>query len=164
MLTMLMVLALAPAGSQETFDLQTTLQGLYEEMAEGVLHSTSEAPAMAVSATLCTPDWVFIDLAGQRQSWPQARTATATVLRTAPFAPITHAIQKLSVDGEQVTVIVTVTVEVEGPDATWQSPDRTPPRNEATTFRDTWVRVGDQWKMKAREQLGQPHVSAAVLH
>jgi hypothetical protein len=164
MMTMLLVLALAPAGAQDTFPLQVTLQGLYEEISEGVAHATTDAPAAALSATLCTPDWVFIDAAGGRQSWAQARAATARVLRTAPFDTITPVIQQLTVVGDHATVIVTVTIAVEGSDATWRAPDRTSPRDETTTFRDTWVKVGEAWKMQSREQIGQPQVRAETQH
>ena len=27
---------------------------------------------------------------------------------------------------------------------------------EATVFRDGWIRVADDWKLKSREQIGQP--------
>ena len=29
---------------------------------------------------------------------------------------------------------------------------------EATVFRDSWIKVADDWKLKSREQIGQPRV------
>jgi hypothetical protein len=30
---------------------------------------------------------------------------------------------------------------------------------DTTTFKDRWVRVADEWKLKSREQIGRPSVS-----
>jgi hypothetical protein len=44
----------------------------------------------------------------------------------------------------------------------WQlRPDLKLPRVETTTFRDTWVKAGDSWRMKSREQIGKPDARTA---
>ena len=37
--------------------------------------------------------------------------------------------------------------------------ERTHALSELMTFRDTWVRTGDSWKFKTREQVGSPKES-----
>jgi hypothetical protein len=171
-----MLLALACVGcdisQQATFQLRVQLQALYEEMAESVIHLTAAGSSASASAVLYTPDWVFVDASGQRQSLDQARSETGA-LRRSPFDTITHSIQKLTVSGDQVTVIVKVAVAVGRADTDqqaaamgrltgWQElPGFKLPSVETTTFRDTWVKAGDSWKMKSREQLGKPDVRAA---
>jgi hypothetical protein len=31
--------------------------------------------------------------------------------------------------------------------------------SQLTRYRDTWVRAGDSWKLKMREQVGQPRTA-----
>jgi hypothetical protein len=172
-----MLLALACVGCdisrEATFQLRVQLQALYEEMAESVIHLPTDGSSASASAVLYTPDWVFIDASGQRQSLDQARSGTAGALRRSPFDTITHSIQKVTVSGDQATVIVKVAVAVGGANTDqqaaamgrltgWQElPDVQLPRVETTMFRDTWVKAGDSWKMKSREQIGKPDVRAA---
>jgi hypothetical protein len=156
-----------------TFQIQAQLQALYEQMAETVSHLTLSAGAAAATDVLVTPDWVFIDASGQRQSMPQARAGGASTLRTPSFDTITNVIQKVTVSGDQATVIVKVAVATDaqeidrqaamlGQVSGWQEiPDLELPKIETTTFRDTWVKSGESWKMKTREQVGKPDVRAA---
>jgi hypothetical protein len=186
MAAIFLALALARAGTcvgcdisqADTFALQAQLQGLYEEMAEGAIHSTADDVAAPLTAELYAPDWVFIDASGQRQSLAQAQSATASALRSSPFDTITHSIQKVTASGYQVTVIVKVAVTMAGPDVNrqtamlgrttgWQLlPDLKLPRVETTTFRDTWVKAGNSWRMKSREQVGKPdaHTASANIY
>lgn len=171
-----MLLALSCVGcdisQKATFQVQVQLQALYEEMAEGVINTAAGAASARTTAVLYTPDWVFVDASGQRQSLEQARSESSGALHRSPFDTITHAIQKLTVSGDQVTVIVKVAVATGGADVDqrfaamgrlngWQERPDNLPRVETTTFRDTWVKAGDSWKMKSREQLGKPDVRAA---
>jgi hypothetical protein len=178
MLAMLLTLACVGCdiSQKATFQVQVQLQALYEEMAESVIHLKAGGSSASATAVLYTPDWVFVDASGQRQSLDQARSETGGALRRSPFDTITHSIQKLSLSGDQATVIVKVAVAVGGADndqqaATmgrltgWQElPDFKLPRVETTTFKDTWVKAGDSWKMKSREQLGKPDVRAAPAY
>jgi hypothetical protein len=181
MVAMFLVLALAPAGrcvgcdisQKSNFALQAQLLGLYEEIAEGATHSTADDSEAPLTEVLYTPDWVFIDASGQHQSLAEARSATASALHSMPFETITHTIQKLTASEDQVTVIVKIAIAMAPPNVdreakmvgkttSWKLlPDLPLPRVETTMFRDTWVKAGDSWKMKSREEIGKPNAATA---
>src|ERR1022692_3778885 len=114
MLMMLLALALAPAKSDkpDKLTLQAQVQGLYEEISEAIMHATpAEQGVDALHSVLYTPDWEFIDDTGQHQTWQQASAAAA--FHPIPFNPIVHVIQKFTINGDTVTVLVQVVVDTD---------------------------------------------------
>ena len=167
MLTMLLALALAPAGPQkpDTFTAQIKLQGLYDEIGEAITHATPAAQGVETLRTvLYTPDWEFIDASGRHQSWQQASAASEATFHATPFDAIRHAIQRLTLKGDEATVVVKVTVETDQSHVDAHATQMPQFRDQTMTFRDTWVRSGDTWKMKSREQVGKPETHAAALY
>ena len=165
MLMMVMVMALAPAlaPQPDTFTAKTELQGLYEEISEAIMHATGGGET--VRPVLYMPDWEFIDASGQHQSWPQVRVAASvSAFRAAPFDVIRHVIQKLMIQGDVATVVVQVTVETDASHVDAYATQLPHARDQTTTFRDTWVKNGDGWKMKSRQQVGKPQVRPAALY
>jgi hypothetical protein len=165
MLTMVMVMALAPAAvpQPDTFTAETELQGLYEEISEAVMHAT--AGVETVRPVLYSADWEFIDAAGQHQSWPQVSVASSvSAFRAAPFDVIRHVIQKLTIQGNVATVVVQVTIETDESRVDAYAAQLPRARDQTTTFRDTWVKNGDAWKMKSSQQIGKSQVRPAALY
>ena len=58
------------------------------------------------------------------------------------------------------TVLVNVTTvrTVIDNDGQYGSKGRSHTLAETAVYRDGWVRVGDEWRLKSREQVGQPKV------
>jgi hypothetical protein len=174
MLMLLLSLALAPAGSPlaptssqklDAFIAQAQFQALYEEIAEAIMHATpADQGVEALRSVLYTPDWEFIDASGQHQSWQQASAASASAAHAIPFDVIRHAIQKLAITGDEATVVVKITVETEQAKVDVSATKMPHPRDQTMTFRDKWVRSGDTWKMKSREQVGQAATRDAALY
>ncbi|HEX4346260.1 MAG TPA: hypothetical protein VHZ73_01745 [Vicinamibacterales bacterium] len=169
MLSILLSLACIGCDASNTAAFQThaELQALYEEMAETVAHATVESPA-TVSGVLITPDWTFVDASGARHSFSEAQALVQSALRVAPFDTITNTIDKLSLATDTAIVVVKVTVAARAPalDAQtkwmgqfdgWHEVPKVPlPRPETRTFKDTWVKAGNSWKMQTREEVGKP--------
>jgi hypothetical protein len=67
----------------------------------------------------------------------------------------------LSVDSGGATVVVNVStvrtiVDHEG---RYGRPDASRTLTATTPFRDRWVKVADEWKLKSRDQIGRPSES-----
>jgi hypothetical protein len=173
MLMLLLALALAPAGSPapagsqklDTFIAQAQFQALYEEIGETIMHATpADQGIEALRSVLYTPDWEFIDASGQHESWQQASTAAASAAHATPFDAIRHAIQKLTITGDEATVVVKIIIETEKAKVDVNATTMPHPSDQTMTFRDKWVRSGDTWKMKSREQVGQAATRDAALY
>jgi hypothetical protein len=109
---------------------------------------------------LYTSDWVFIDATGQRHSWSQVREEAVRTLESPRVDSITQSIQTLSLvpTGATVRVNVTTVRTMVDNDGRYGRKGGSHTLTEATVFRDSWIKVADDWKLKLREQIGQPRV------
>jgi hypothetical protein len=109
-------------------------------------------------AVLYTPDWSLVDSKGQRHAWAELRQREVAALKEPMADSINPIIQKVALGPDGATVVVTVetmrtTVDTAGH---YGRPGLTHTLTEDAVFRDRWVRVAGNWKLKAREEIGQP--------
>jgi ketosteroid isomerase-like protein len=155
---LLLVMALVAGPAPDTFDVQAELQGLYDEISQATLQFVTPSDVDQFHEVLYTSDWVFVDATGQKRNWSQMREGAIQALSAPPLGSMSQPIRKLSVDPEGVTVMVDLTtvrtiVDHEG---RYGKAEASHTLTETTVFRDRWVRVSGEWKLKSREQIGQP--------
>ncbi len=139
MMTTLVLIAGLLLGSQTTAFVQTELQGLYGEIsqtrAQAAGATTTANDIDALHDTLFTQDWTFVDKSGHTQTWMDLRQKEIDTASQPPAHEVLYQpIKKLSLSSDGCTATVTV------------------PDNK-TTYEDTWVKVGESWKMKTRREL-----------
>jgi hypothetical protein len=152
---------LTPGPPPAAFEVQMALQGLYDEISQAMLAFESASDVDLFHDVLCTPDWVFVDATGQKQTWPQARERAIRALSAPTPDAMIQPIQKLSLipDGATVVVKVTTVRTIVDTDGRYGRPGKSHTLTETTVYRDGWVRTADAWKLKSREQIGGPTVS-----
>ena len=159
---LLLTLALlGPAALSNTFAVRTELQGIYDEISQATLQFVTASDVDLFHDVLYTPDWVFIDATGHTQTWPQVRQQALEALTAPPPDSMIQSIQKLSLGSDDVTVVVNLTtirgiVDHEG---RYGRQGASHTLTETIAFRDRWVRVSEEWKLKSREHIGGPTVS-----
>ena len=161
LVVMLALTLLQQGAPPDAFEVQGELQGMYDEISQATLQFVTESDVDLFHEVLYTPDWVFVDRAGQKQTWPQVRERAIQALSAPRLNSMIQPIQKLSLVPDGATAVVRVTtvrtiVDTEG---RYGRQGASHTLKETTTFRDTWVRVSDAWKQKSREQIGRPTVS-----
>ena len=158
----ILALALLQPGSQDLFMVHGELQGLYEELSQGVLQAGNETDLDDLDAVLYTPDWVLVDADGKQHGWPEIRDETIKAQTSTPLERMTQTIQKLSVASDRATVLVNVTIvrTIVDEDGRYGPKGRTLALDETNLFRDTWVKDSTGWKLKSRKQVGQPKLRA----
>jgi hypothetical protein len=135
MLTMLMLTAaLSQSEKVDVFSTQAEIQGLYEDIRQTQSQSTTAADLDNLHDVLYTRDWTFVDKSGQSHSWMDMRQKQVDALAHNSGDVFYQPIKKISVSSDGQTATVTI-VEY------------------GTTYKDTWVRSGESWKMKTRQQL-----------
>lgn len=154
---------LVPSAPADDFAVQAELQGLYDEISQATLQFVSPADVDEFHDVLYTADWVFTDLAGQRHAWREVREDAVRALSAPRLDAMTQPIRMLSVDPAGATVVVNVVtvrtiVDHEG---RYGRPEASHTLTTTTPFRDRWVKVSDEWKLKAREQIGASSESVA---
>jgi hypothetical protein len=157
-IVLLLGLGFLQTGAPDSFSVQAELQGLYDEISQATLQFVTEADVDQFHDVLYTPDWSFVDAAGQRQLWPQAREQAMQSLHGPRLDSMAQPIQKLSLVPGGATVVVNLTtvrtiVDNEG---RYGKKGAAHTLTETTEFRDTWVRVSEAWKLQSRAQVGQP--------
>jgi len=148
-------LGLLQASSPDAFDVQADLQGRYAEISQATLQFATEQDVDDFHEVMYTPDWAVTDVAGQRHEWAQLRAEALQALTAPRLDAMVQSIQTLSLTASGATTVVNITtvrteIDAEG---RYGAKGATHRLNETTSYRDTWVRVGDGWKLKAREQL-----------
>jgi hypothetical protein len=153
--------ALASGTGSDRFDVQATLQGLYDEISQATLQFATGSDVDLFHQVLYTPDWVFVDATGRTQTWPQVRQAALDALSVPYPDSMVQSIQKLSLmpDGATAVVHVITTRAVVDNEGRYGRKGASHILTEASTFRDRWILGADDWKAKSREQIGQPVVS-----
>ena len=149
---------LNPGTPTDTFDVQFKLQALYDEISQATLQFDTAMDIDDFHEVLYTPDWVLTDAAGHVQTWSDVRQAAIDALSMPRPDAIVQSIGKLSVDADGATVVVNVItvhtiVDHEG---RYGRKDASHTLTDTTAFRDRWVRVSDEWKLKSREPIGRP--------
>jgi hypothetical protein len=99
-----------------------------------------------------------------RLSEQQASAASASAAHATPFDAIRHAIQKFTIAGDEATVVVKITIETEKANVDVNATTMPHPSDQTMTFRDKWVRSGEAWKMKSREQVGPAATRDGALY
>jgi hypothetical protein len=158
---MTQVIRLAIARSEDvqradTFAVRPALQGLYDEMSQATLQFMTASEIDDLQAMLTTPDWVFVDESGRRYHWPQMRKDAIHPLIVPRPDSITQTIGKLSLEGGVVTALINrTTVRSIADEAGRPAGGGACAVAALTTFRDRWIRVGGEWKLQSRQQIGK---------
>jgi ketosteroid isomerase-like protein len=144
--------------SQDAFDVQSELRGLYDEIAQATLQFTSEADVDEFHSVLYTPDWSVVDSKGQRHAWPELRQRAIAALKEPMADSINPILQKVTLEADGATALVMVEtvrtiVDTAG---RYGRPGLMHTITEDAVFRDRWVMIAGSWKLKAREEIGQP--------
>jgi hypothetical protein len=151
---------IAPIAPHDEFPVRAELQGLYDEISQVTQQLETASDVDLFHSLLYTSDWVFIDATGQRHSWWQVRQEAVSTLELSRVDSMTQSIQTLSLVPNGATVLVNVMnvrtmVDYDG---RYGRKGGFHTLTEATVFRDGWIRVADDWKLRSREQIGQPTV------
>ena len=135
---MLTILALTAVFAQspkvDLFSTQADIQGLYEDIRQMKAQSTTAVDVDTLHDVLYTDDWTFVDKSGQSHSWMEMRQKQVDALANKSDDAYYQPIKKMSVSADGQTATVTIV-------------------ENKTTYRDTWVKSGESWKMKTRQQL-----------
>jgi hypothetical protein len=152
---------LNPGTPTDTFDVRIELQALYDEISQATLQFVSESDVDLFHDVLYTPDWVFVDATRHTQTWLQVRERAIQALSAPPLDSMIETIQKLSLapDGAAVMVKVTTVRTIVDAEGRYGRQGASHTLTEINAFRDRWVRVSDDWKLKSREQVSGPTVS-----
>jgi hypothetical protein len=152
------VALLIPAAAADTFEIQAELQGLYDEISQATLQFTTQSEVDQFHDVLYTPDWSFTDASGHARTWADVREEAFRALSAPRVDSMTQPIRKLSIDGNNATVVVDlVTVRtVVDQEGRYGHAGDTHTLTDTTSFRDRWIKVPGGWKLKSRQQIGGP--------
>jgi hypothetical protein len=144
----------------DPFLVQADIQGLYAEISQASLQFLTEADVDDFHDILYTPDWTVTDAMGRQHTWMELRAQALEALQAPHRDPIVQSIQKLTLAPGTASALVNVTIvhNITDTEGKYGKKGDAHTLTETTTFRDTWVAMGDRWKMKARQQVGQPRV------
>jgi hypothetical protein len=142
----------------DKFEVQFELQALYDEISQATLQFDTATDIDDLHAVLYTPDWTFTDAAGHTKTWADLRPSAVEALSAPRPDSIVQPIAKLTSAAAGTTVIVKVITvhSIVDHEGRFGRKDAAHTLTNTTTFRDRWVRVSDAWKLKSREQIGQP--------
>jgi hypothetical protein len=150
-----------PGPVPDMFEVQTELQGLYDEISQATLQFMTESDVDLFHDVLYTPDWTFVDAMGHRQAWAQVREQAIQALSAPSLDSMIQPIQQVSLGPAGATVVVNATTvrSIVDTDGRYGRQGASHSLTETTAFRDEWVRVSDEWKLKSRTQINEPIVS-----
>jgi hypothetical protein len=148
----MLALTLALSAPPDTFAIQADLQGLYDEISQATLQFVTPGDADQFHDVVFTPDWYMVDASG-RHSWAEIRER---LLHAPPPLAATQPIQKVSLvpGGAMTTVKEIRTRGIVDADGKYGKKGAPHTLTDTTLFKDSWVKVGDNWKFKSREQVG----------
>jgi hypothetical protein len=154
------VVAASEARSPLAFDAAVELQGLYDEISQVDVPFLTQSEVDLFHDLLYAPDWVFVDAAGRKQTWAEFRER-ATRAASGPPDSLIQRIERLSLEGDGATTIVSVTTvrTVVDADGRYGRRGATHTITDTGLYRDGWVKVSEGWKLKSREQLGGSRVT-----
>ena len=144
------------------FAARTDLQGMYDESSQAAMQFLTDTDVDQFHDVLCTPDYVFVDAAGKQHSWSDVRADEVRMLTARPDA-LTETIDKVALvpGGASTTVIRRAVRTIVDTDARYGRAGAHRTVTETTMFRDAWVKNGDAWKLRSRQQLDQPKVAVS---
>jgi hypothetical protein len=131
---LMLTAALSQSPKIDVFSVQADIQGLYEDIRQTQAQSTTASDVDVLHDVLYTQDWTFVDKSGQSHSWSELRQKQIDALAHRSGDAFYQPIKKLSVSSDGQTATVTI-------------------GENGATYKDTWVRSGDSWKMKTRQQI-----------
>jgi hypothetical protein len=131
---MLIFLLLLALTKTDLATVQSEIQGLYEEIRQMEVQSTTGTDLDDLHSVLYTTDWTFVDKSGQKHTWPDLRPQGIAALAHHSVA-LYQPIKTLTLSSDTSTATVAIT-------------------EYGVRYEDTWVKVADAWKMKMRRQLG----------
>jgi hypothetical protein len=152
------VALLIPAASADTFEIQAELQGLYDEISQATLQFTNQSELDQFHDVIYTPDWAFTDAAGHTRTWADVREETFRALSAPRVDSMLQPIRSVTVDAGGATVVVnmiTVRTVVDNAGKYGHAGD-THTLTDTTSFRDRWIKISGEWRLKSRTQIGGP--------
>lgn len=160
-LLLTVALAVPSAAPRNAFDVQTQLQGLYDEITDGTLQFLTPADVDLFHDMLYAPGFVFIDAAGQVHKWQAIREQQVAALGAPLPDAATQVIRKLTLvhDGAIAAVTMTTVRTVVDDEGRYGRKGASHTVTEITPFRDQWARVDDAWKLLSRTQTGRMTVA-----
>ena len=152
---LLMTALLAQGSSVDTVAVRSELQGLYDEISAANLQFVTAEEVDEFHEVVCTADWMLRDANGQTRAWSEMRQLAIQPLSAPRPESMIQSITKLSADRDGATVVVKVVVirTITDQEGRASRPGAPHAVTETTMFRDRWVRAGDEWKWKSREEL-----------
>ena len=134
MLTTLMLAAglLLPPQTTPSV-IHSDLQGLYEEINQTKVQAIA-SDIEALYATLYTTDWTFVDKKGDVHQLAEMRQKDIDAIQQPYHEVMYQPVRKLLLSSDGNTATVTI-------------------GGDKATYQDTWVKDGDSWKMKTRQEL-----------
>ncbi len=129
---MLATALLLPAQT-DTAVVQSDLQGLYEEINQTKVQAIAK-DIEALYATVYTTDWTFVDKNGGVHAMAEMRQKDIDALQQPSHEVLYQPVKKLLLSSDGNTATVTI-------------------RDDKATYKDTWVKDGDSWRMKTRQEL-----------
>jgi hypothetical protein len=144
----------ARVPQRSTFVTEMELQGIYDEISEISVPALTAEDMSTLLDVVYTPDWVLVDSAGRRLSLADLSARDAT--SPEPDAVIERIERVLPGAGFVTTHIAAISVH-SFVDTTgrYGPPGATHTLTEITPYRDRWVRISGEWRMKSREQAGR---------
>lgn len=133
MTTLLLAAGLLLPGHVDTAAVQSDLQGLYEEINQTKVQAIS-ADIDDLYATVYTGDWTMVDKKGQSHALAEARQKDLDALQQPHHEVLYQPIKKMVLSSDGCTATVTIA-------------------DDRATYKDTWVKIGESWKMKTRQEL-----------
>jgi hypothetical protein len=152
LLTMILAVPDAPSNA---FEVQAELQALYDEITDGTAQFSTPSDVDLFHDVLYAPDFVFVDVAGHIHSWPEIRRQAIAAIGTPLPDSSIQPIQKLTLAPDGVSVVVNmITVRmIVDRDGCYGRKGASHKLTDITPFRDRWVRVDGEWKLKSRVQI-----------
>jgi hypothetical protein len=157
---LLLVLAGLQGGAPDLFDLQLDLQGIYDEFSQAIMQFDAPSDIDTFHDVFYTTDWAFVDAAGVHHSWTEMREHAVQALNQPRLESMQQMILKLAVvpGGAQTTAQLTVVRTILDEEGKYGRKGATHTLTETTVFHDAWMKSGESWKWKSREQVGKTTV------
>jgi hypothetical protein len=158
LLSILVLAGALQAPPHDAFSIRVDLQGLYDEMSESLVGARSAEDLDTLHDVLYADDYAVVDRDGHRRSWSEVREELLRTLNQAPPDWMTQTIQKVSPtsNGATVTVVLNTLRTITDTAGKYGPQGRSHMLTEVTNYRDEWAMSSVGWRLKLREQVGQP--------
>ncbi len=152
------LVAASESSSPGAFQAWMDLQALYDEISQVDVPYVTQADLDQFHDVLYTPDWVFVDVDRKTHTWAQEQALEA---RSGPPDSLVQLIERLTLTPDGATAVISATSVRTIVDAVGEygRPGGSHTLTDTSVYRDRWVKVGDEWKLKSREQLSPTRVA-----